>query len=82
MLQRISYHSARKNAVVYLSKDLPVAQGFGNRGTIKKDSKGYISSNGFENGQLKVEFYSHYNGTEHVEFNVLSAENYLLTDIY
>ncbi len=82
MLQKVRFHNVKKSQRVFLSKDLPVAQGFGNRYPVKEDSRGSIMSDGFENGRLKVQFYSHSKGYENVELNELSAANYLLVDIY
>jgi hypothetical protein len=73
----------RKNKAVYLSKDLP--QGFGNRNRIVANPprgsrrKGYVISNGFEGGVLRVKF-SLAEGDETVQFNELSAGNYLVCD--
>lgn len=82
MLQKVRFHNVKKSQRVFLSKDLPIAQGFGNKYRVKENSRGDIKSDGFENGRLKVQFYSHFNGCENVEFNELSAANYLLVDIY
>ena len=82
MLQKVRFHNVKKLQRVLLSKDLPVAQGFGNRYPVKESSRGDITSNGFEEGRLKVRFYFHSNSYENVEFNELSAANYLLVDIY
>lgn len=65
----------RRNSKVTLSKDLPL--GFGNKFPIRSGKEGYITSEGFELGMLKVNF-----GKELVQFNVLSAENYLVCDPY
>lgn len=82
MLLKVKFNNVKKHQRVILSKDLPFGAGFGNKHLIKQDQRGDIISNGFERGRLKVKFYSHLNGTENVEFNELSAANYLLTDIY
>ena len=78
----LTFHKAKKHQRVILAKDLPVGQAFGNKRIIKQNERGDVLSNGFENGRLIVRFYSHYFGTDNVEFNELSAENYLQIDIY
>jgi len=82
MFSPLTFHNAIKYQRVHLAKDLPVGQAFGNKRIIKQDEIGDVLSNGFENGGLKVRFYSHYLGTDNVEFNERSAENYLRIDIY
>ena len=72
---------ARKNKSVYLVKDLPKGHGFGNSYVVKSRTKGYIVSDGFFNGQLKVLFPLH-EGDEKVEFNILSAGEFLECDPY
>jgi hypothetical protein len=73
----------RKGKAVFLSKDLPPM--FGNRKTIiahpqgGTQRKGYVTSNGFEGGVLRVNFPLQ-DGDENVHFNVLSAESYLVCD--
>ena len=82
MLQKFRFNNAKKNQRVILAKDLPVGMGFGNKSIIKQDLRGDITSNGFENGRLKVKFYSYASGVENVEFNEISATSYLFIDIY
>jgi hypothetical protein len=82
MLQKVRPDNVKKNQRVVLSEELPANKLFGNARPIKKDSRGDIKSDGFAGGRLKVTFYSHFYGTENVEFNELSAGKYLLTDIY
>jgi hypothetical protein len=72
----------RKNKAVYLRKDLPL--GFGNKDIIIAKvhglpRTGYVTSNGFENGTLKVLFRL-YEGEENVKFHVLNADQYLECD--
>jgi hypothetical protein len=73
----------RKDKAVFLSKDLPPM--FGNYKTIVAfpqggmQRKGYVTSNGFENGMLRVHF-PLIDGDENVQFNVLSAEQFLVCD--
>ena len=68
----------KKNDIVRLSKELPVGFGFGNKSPISEGTKGYVKSEGYVNGFLEVEFYSHYHGTQLTKFNPLSADNFLL----
>ena len=82
MLQRVRLNNVKKGQRVTLARDLPIGQGFGNKSLIKQGVRGDIISNGFENGRLKVSFYTHLSGGDKAEFNELSAANYLLTDIY
>ena len=81
MLLKVEPKFVKKNKAVYLSKDLPTGRGFGNTILIKSASKGYMVSDGFINGQLKVQFPLH-QGTENLEFNVLSAGEFLECDPY
>jgi hypothetical protein len=73
----------RKSKPVSLRKDLPL--GFGNRHpnvarpVTGGQTKGYVTSNGFESGMVAVEF-PLYDGTERVRFNLRSAENFLECD--
>jgi len=75
----VQFRFVKKNKAVYLIKDLPI--GFGNRQIIPKNTKGYVTSEGFVLGQLHVLF-SLYIGDEHVHFNELSAGNFLECDPY
>ncbi|WP_020604772.1 hypothetical protein [Spirosoma spitsbergense] len=50
----ISRVNPKKGTVVYLSKDLPV--GFGAVSPLPKGTKGYILTDGFVGGELKVDF--------------------------
>lgn len=79
MLQKVKLHNVKKGSRVILARQLPL--GFGNKNPIKEDARGTVSSDGFNAGMLKVNFYSHYTGNEDVQFNELSAANYLLTDV-
>jgi len=80
MIQKVKLHNVKKNQRVILTKELPTS--FGNRHTIKKDARGDIKSEGFIAGMLKVEFYTHMHGKENVQFNELSAAEYLVTDVF
>ena len=80
MIIRVNSYNVKKDQAVTLSKELPIDRIFGNTYPIKQGSKGYVTSMGFVNGMLKVSFWSHMHGTANVEFNVLSAANFLLTD--
>ena len=79
MFQKVKLHNVKKGTRVVLARQLPL--GFGNKNTIKQDTRGYVTSDGFNAGMLKVNFYSHTLGNENVQFNELSAANYLLTDV-
>ena len=70
---------ARKGLAVYLQHDLP--KGFGNSSPINKSPflKGYIESEGFENGVVKVHF-PLYQGDEHTAFSPDAAIKYLECD--
>ena len=50
----ISRVNPKKGGVVYLSKNLP--NGFGEVGAMPKGTKGYILTDGFIGGILKVDF--------------------------
>ena len=82
MTHKVTLHNVKKHKSVYSSKEIGVNTGFKNTRTIPKGEKGEIISNGFEQGQLKVNFYNHFAApcNQLIEFNLLSAENYLLTD--
>ena len=82
MNQKVSLFNVQKGQLVSLSKQLPADRIFGNNYPLKEYARGYVTSEGFEAGQLKVKFESHMYGTENVHFNELSAREYLLTDIY
>ncbi|MBW7466864.1 hypothetical protein ABID22_000884 [Pontibacter aydingkolensis] len=73
-------HHVWKNKPVYLKLALPINHGFGNSKELKEGSKGYIVSNGFENGMLRILF-DLYSGKETVKLNTESANQYLLSDI-
>jgi hypothetical protein len=82
MNQRVGLFNVQKGQLVSLSKRLPTGHSFGNNYPINEYARGYVTSEGFEAGKLKVKFDSHMYGTEDVAFNELSAKEYLLTDIY
>lgn len=71
---------AHKGKVVYLREDLP--NGFGNDYPIQRSPfrPGYIESDGFINGQIKVLF-PLYAGDEHTVFNPDAAIKYLECEI-
>lgn len=74
----------RKGKAVYLAKDLPPR--FGNHRTIVavvhgSQRKGYVTSEGFEKGILKVTFPLQ-DGDVKVQFNVLSAAEFLECDAW
>lgn len=71
-------HHVWKNKPVRLKVELPL--GFGNKRTLPPGARGYVLSNGFEQGMLQVLF-DLYAGKEKVQFNVESAEKYLESDI-
>ncbi|GAA4343120.1 hypothetical protein [Flaviaesturariibacter amylovorans] len=71
----------KKNKAVYTAKELPVNHGFGNKYPIAQDAKGYVVSDGFEAGMLRVLFSLH-QGNERVQFNAESARHYLECDPY
>jgi len=81
MIQRVRLHNVKKGQRVILVKQLPVGRGFGNNNPIKEEARGDITSEGFVGGMLKVKFYTYITGTENVQFNELSAADYLQTDI-
>lgn len=76
----VSLFNVKKNKAVWLKEELPTA--FGNRHPIRKEVKGYVTSEGFVAGMLHVQFYTHMHGTENVRFNELSAAKYLVTDVW
>ena len=80
MIARVNSYNVKKGQAVTLAKELPADHNFGNRYTIKEDSKGYVSSDGFVVGRLKVEFWTYASGKQIVEFNIESAANHLTTD--
>jgi hypothetical protein len=82
MHQKVRFDNVKKNQKVTLTRELPADRQFGNKRLIKEGSAGNVKSDGFVGGQLKVEFYSHYLGTELTQFNELSAYEFLMTDIY
>ncbi len=73
----ITTDRARKGKPVTLRQDLPL--GFKNKYPVPKGAKGYVESDGFVNGQLKV-YFPLYAGDEHVEFNSFSVGDYLEAD--
>jgi len=83
MIVPLKRHMAKYNKVVYLRKDLPVGALFGNRQVILAknggSTKGYIVSQGFEAGMVRVLFPLH-QGDEKTQFNELSAEAFLECD--
>ena len=81
MINKVTVYNVKKGQSVIMSKQLPTDRLFGNKHPIQKDAKGYIMTEGFINGRLRVEFYTHAWGTQSVEFNELSANEFLLTDV-
>lgn len=75
----------RYGKAVYLSQDLPTW--FGNHSPViarapgHTQTKGYVTSKGFEGGMLRVRLET-VSGSENVRFNVDSAETYLECDPY
>jgi hypothetical protein len=82
MHQKVRLDNVKKNQRVTLTKELPMYRLFGNKRIIKEGSVGIVISKGFVAGQLKVEFQSHFLGSEFTQFNELSAFEFLMTDIY
>ncbi len=82
MHQKVRFDNVKKNQKVTLTRELPQYRLFGNKRTIKENSPGIVISDGFVAGQLKVEFRSHFLGTELTQFNEFSAFEFLMTDIY
>jgi hypothetical protein len=82
MLNRVKSYNVKSGQSVYLSKALPADHSFGNSHQLPKDTKGYITSDGFIAGRLKVMFDTYNWGKQKVEFNELSAGEYLVTDVY
>ena len=82
MLQKLRLHNAKKNRRVIVAKDIIPGRGFQNKFIVRQDSRGDIVSDGFEQGMVKVKFYTHATGTQLLEFNELSAANFLLIDVY
>jgi hypothetical protein len=81
---RVSYFLFCKTNDVNLAIDLPPR--FGNHRTIVAAAfgscpKGYVTSEGFEKGKLKVPF-TLQDGDVKVQFNVLSAAKYLECDAW
>jgi hypothetical protein len=82
---RVRPERVRGGKGVYLSSDLPL--GFGNRYPIVAHPRGgtytlgVVTSNGFESGILRVTFDLH-DRKEHTHFNELSAERYLMCDLF
>ena len=81
MLQKVGPHNISKGKRVTLAKDLPVHPSFGNAILIKEGTWGDVMSNGFENGFLTVQFYSHFAGTQNVRLDGTRANEYLLVDV-
>jgi len=69
-----------KDKAVSLSQVLPTDRLFGNKYEIKEGTRGYVTSKGFEGGRLRIQFYTSGIGTQHVEFNELSAKEFLETE--
>ena len=81
MIRRVLPEYVSKGKTVSLCMILPTDRMFGNKYPVNEGTRGYVKSNGFENGRLKVEFYTSLYGTQYVEFNELSAKEYLYTDV-
>jgi hypothetical protein len=81
----VNHQNVKKGKPVHLRENLPPH--FGNRLLINVQSHsgmeriGYVTSNGFEKGQLNVLFPLYPEGDQHVHFNELSAAKYLEVDI-
>jgi hypothetical protein len=82
MDQKVSLFNVKKGTPVRLSKPLPIGRGFGNNYPLPTFARGYVKSDGFVSGQLKVDFDSHMYGKETVTFHELSAREYLVVNIY
>jgi hypothetical protein len=54
MMAPVKNQYKRLGKKVYLSMDLPT--GFGNSRTVRRSTSGYVLTNGFENGIIKVKF--------------------------
>ena len=67
----------RKGKRVYLSRNLPL--GFRNTKPVPAKADGFIDSDGFERGMLRVHFVM-LAGDEYASFNELSANRYLKCD--
>ena len=84
----VSFSNVKKGSIVLLKHDLPLNNGLGNTQHIVavnnhgQQRSGHVTSHGFENGFLSIQFDLYPEGTQHVRFNELSASHYLLTDIY
>ncbi len=81
MFRKVLPEYVVKGKTVSLTKMLPTDKIFGNKYLVNEGTRGYVKSNGFESGRLKVEFYVSAYGTQYVEFNELSAKEYLQTDV-
>jgi hypothetical protein len=85
MRSPVNHQNVKKGKPVHLRENLPPH--FGNRQLITVLSYsglgrvGYVTSNGFEKGQLSVLFPLHPEGDQRVHFNELSAAKYLEVDI-
>ncbi len=78
----LTFERAKYGKAVHLRKTLPSDRGFGNDMPIAADRKGYITSQGFEAGMLRVLFSLHPEGDIKTQFNELNAREYLTVDIY
>jgi len=83
----VSSNTVKKGTPVKLAKNLP-PHGFGNLFEIRSPSSydqlraGHVTSEGFEGGMLRVTFDLYPEGLQKLQFNELSAANYLVCDLY
>jgi hypothetical protein len=75
MQRKINPDNVKKGARIILLTPLPI--GFGNSFPLKESSRGTVTTNGFEDGILKVRFLDQSGMGINTRFNGDSAQKYL-----